>query len=254
MIRQVLLLLFLFPLAPARGQITIPDEVEPHTPLVAGCDCTTPEGSEIRIRWTLSDGAEMIPVDNTVHVWAPPGSHKITASVVWMQFEEVEVPMGKGVNPKKIRNLVAWDLQTFSKIFTVKGGSPGPGPGPGPDPDPDPDPPNGFEAKILTALESIGNPPSRKTLAKIYSEVAEKANTRRDVYKPATMVDEAKTRVASELSPSDLRTWTAFWPQMNEAFKERKMEETDTDAFIDAFRDLAKILGTANWVRRLPSS
>jgi len=233
------LLIFLTPLAMATdvwAQITIPDIVEPHTPIVAGCNCTTPEGSEVRIRWSLSSGATLIPVGNAAHVWAPPGSHKITASVVWMQFEEIEIPSADG-QKKKIRNLLAWDLQNYEKTFTVKGGEdPDPGPGPGPTP-------SGFKAAIQAALVSIGNPSSRTTLAKIYSEIAEKANSRRDVYKPATMVDEAKTRVASELSPGDLSTWAAFWPKMNDAFRARKMDADDTDAFITAFRELSQALG-----------
>lgn len=234
-----ILSVFLFLVSNVQAQITVPDRVDPHTPIVAGCNCVTPEGSEVKIQWTISDGAHLIPVGNSAHVWAPPGTYEISTSVVWMQFEEIEVKVGDGTK-RKIRSLLAWDLQTFEKTFTV-GPDPGPNPNPGPNPGPNPSP-TGFEAQILAALQAIGNPDSRKKVAKIYSEVAEKANTRRDVYKPALMVDEAKTRVASELTPAELQTWRNFWPKMNEAMRGRQMEEDDTDAFITAFRELSQIL------------
>ena len=235
-------------LGPARAQVSeinVADEVDPFVPIVATCDSTVPEGSEIKIRWNLvpiGPGPEgkMIQVGQDAHVWASPGTYKIMASVVWMSFEEVEVSTGDGTK-KKIRNLLAWDVQSYEKTFTVL--SPGPGPGPGPSPNPKPTPtPSGFDAQVLAALKGIGSPPSRLKVAEVYSNVAEKANTRRDVYKPALMVDEAKSGVVSSLSPEDLQIWGSFWPKLNEAFRDRKMEEDDTDAFIQAFRELSEIL------------
>lgn len=229
----------------ALGQITVPDRVEPHTPIVAGCNCTTPEGSEVKVRWTIvtrTPGAksELIPVGNSVHVWASPGTHTISASVVWMEFQEVEIETPDG--PRKIRNLLRWDIQGFDKTFTVGPDQPQPNP-PGPNP-PNPNPPNptGFEAEIKAALASIGNPASMGKVAKVYRDVAEEANNRRDIWKPALMVNEARQRVTSSLTPSELQTWLPFWAKMNEAFKTLKLEESDTDGFIEAFRKFADCL------------
>lgn len=238
--------------SPVWGSITVPDQVEPYTPILAECRGMIPEGLvDVKIRWSIiplsaEARASLIPVEKAAHVWASPGSFKLMANVVWMSYEEVEVSVGDGTM-KKIRNLLAWDVQSYEKTFQVLSPEPEPepepGPGPGPDPNPNPPiPPSGFEAQILAALREIGSPPSRVKVGEVYSEVAEKANTRRDVYKPATMVDETKTRVVSTLTPEELQTWGPFWPKLNQAFRDRQMEESDTDAFIKAFRELSTIL------------
>ena len=244
MIRNLVFCLSVLLGTPVWAQISVPDQVDPFEPIVASCGCEVPEGSDVKIRWSLvpvgsGSQGQLIQVDQDAHVWASPGSHKIMATVVWMSFEEVEISLGDGTK-KKIRNLLAWDVESFEKTFQVKP-EPGPDPGPGPNPDPTPTP-SGFEAQVLAALAEIGDPPSKEKVAEVYSDIGEKANTRRDVFTPALMVDQAKSGVVSVLSPQDLQTWGPFWPKLNQAFRDRKMEEDDTDAFIQAFRDLADIL------------
>ena len=124
------------------------------------------------------------------------------------------------------------------KVLNIDGA----GPTPPPPPPPPPPTPTGFEASIKAALESIGNPPSKAKVANAYREIAEKANSRRDIWKPALMVDQVKAAVSSSLSIAEGQTWAAFWPKMNEAAKALQLDAADTDAFIKLFRQFADIL------------
>jgi hypothetical protein len=127
------LLLGLLALSPAWGQIRgLEDTVSPYKPIVIDCEAKTPEGAEIKVQWSADEGAAIIPVGNSAHVWAEPGPHKISCTVVWMQFEVVELPDGK-----TIKSLQAWDVVSHEKAFTVSGAVV--------DPDDPVDPPPGAE-------------------------------------------------------------------------------------------------------------
>src|SRR5690606_10932654 len=136
----------------AAAQITLPDESPPHTPIIAGCNCVIPEGAEIRIVWRGDDDCSVIPVGNQAHLWAPPGNHELSMTLVWMQFDEVEV------NGKKLRVLLAWDMQAYSRQFTVTGPGPEPQPTPpnppGPNP-PTPPTPGDFAAQVRAAIALV---------------------------------------------------------------------------------------------------
>ena len=133
--------------------------------------------------------------------------------------------------------------QQYVRIRRPPGPTPPPNPNPQPDPTPNPTPtPSGFAEEIRAALESIGNPASKAKVAAAYSEIAEEANVRRDLWKPALMVDEVRQRVVSKLTPNELSVWAPFWPQFNEAVRNLKLEESDTDGFIRTFREFDGIL------------
>lgn len=140
-----------------------------------------------------------------------------------------------------VSDVIDWDARKRTKIkWVVTSNQP-----PKPDDPDDPDvpvPPTGFRALIRSALKSIGDPPSKSKVAKAYSDVAEEANVRRDLWTPALMLDEAKNRTVSSLSPTELRTWGPFWPKMSEAIRSLGLEQNDTNGFIIAFRDIAAAL------------
>ena len=141
------LFLGLFLASEVGAQITIPDEVELGEPIVAGCECVVPEGSETRVSWSLQNlgkgKAQFVPdtgTDFTVYVWAEPGKYKLTNSVVYVQYQEIEVPTADG-GTQTIKSLIDFGLQNYEREFTVVGKIPSPDPEPDPDPDPDPDVP-----------------------------------------------------------------------------------------------------------------
>lgn len=225
---------------PAMAQINLPEEVNPFEPITAGCQCIVPEGAEVKYTWSISgDGASLIPVNGgaNVHIWAEPGQYKLMSTVVWMKFNVVTVTIDGA--PQELKVMEAWDLQQFETKFKVVTPGPSPGPDPGPNP-PVPPGPEGVAAAIAKAYQDAGSPAGAEKVAKAYADVAESAQSRLDVYKPAIMVDEVKTTVASSLSPTELAAWVRFWPKLNEIIAAQKLDSDDTVGFIELFREVAK--------------
>jgi hypothetical protein len=219
----------------AGAQIILPDTIPPHTPVIASATSVVPEGAEVKFTWRLSgDKAYLVTVDGNTraHIWAPPGTYTLDVIIVWIDFETIEV------NGKELKVLKGWDLQQYSKPFTI-GDKP---PGPGPEPDPGPTP-TGFKAHILAAYKAINAPAgSAAKVAKVYRSVAAQAAANPNVYTPALMVDQAKNKVVTELTAAERRAWAPFWPKMNDAFKELKLKEDDLPGFIEHFTQFCDVL------------
>jgi hypothetical protein len=241
MTRQISILLLLLLASPAAAQISLPDAIVQHTPIVAGCSCIVPPDAEVKFMWRLTgNGGYLLTVEDgkKAHIWAAPGSYTLDATIVWMATDKVTI------DGKELRVLIEWDLQQYSKTFKVVEKEPAP---PGPDPvPPGPDPapvPTGFKAQILAAYKSINAPAgSAAKVAVVYRAVAAKAAANPNVYTPALMVDQAKNKVVTELTVAEGRAWAPFWPKMNDAFKELKLKEDDLASFIEYFTQFCDVL------------
>ena len=70
------------------AQITVPEETQRDTPIVATIAIDMPEGAEFDGQWVLDEGATFLPVkDGVIHIWAAPGDHKVVFNGVWIDFE-----------------------------------------------------------------------------------------------------------------------------------------------------------------------
>lgn len=216
----------------ALGQIEIPEINSPYEPIVASIAFEPVEGAELKTKWMASSGAVVVPVDNSAHVWAKPGKHTITASVVVNIYEEA------GSDEEPCKKLVRQDHQLFQAKFIVAADDePGPAPGPGPAPD------GSFKGKLRAAIAEIGSLPGKGKVANIYAGLSAQAAANPRVYTPALMVDEAKQRVVTELGVSELREWEPFWDALSDAFEGEGLgASSDLEDFIEAFSDVADVL------------
>ena len=119
----------------SHAQINLPKEVNGWQPIIVGCNCVVPEGSEVTISWALTSEdpegeASLVPTDSTGnkgHIWGTPGFHNLSATVVWLHFEILDVKLADGTT-KKIKNLLNWDTQVYDHRFEIKGKGPPPTP------------------------------------------------------------------------------------------------------------------------------
>lgn len=134
--------------ASVQAQITIPDVIPPHEPIVAGCNCTVPKGATVLFMWRTDAASRSILSEkgDQIYVWAPPGEHFVEAIVIVQTFKTLKVlvpdPDDPNKPPKtetlKIQDTI--DVQRYDKTYRVSGTvPPGPNP-PGPNP-PGPNPP-----------------------------------------------------------------------------------------------------------------
>lgn len=105
--------------SPVWAQITVPQRVEPHTPIVASVDTSNSATGSVQVLWEAGAGVSVLPVGDgsTVHVWAPPGVHTLRCDVFKVDWES-----------KQFR------VERHNAQFSV--GTP-----PQPDPQPEPVPP-----------------------------------------------------------------------------------------------------------------
>lgn len=121
----VLLLLLVATTAPAQVRVKGAASYAPYDPIVLkASDVTSAKASFL---WDVSEGAKTVEAGDTLYVWAPPGSYKVTLTAI--DFEAKKVERAK-----------------FT--FKVEGKTPGPDP---PNP-PDPTPVSGL--KVLIVFES----------------------------------------------------------------------------------------------------
>lgn len=223
---------------PVFGQINIPDEVEPHHSIVAGCNCVIPEGAEVRVIWrirplTPNAYSELIPApNNQAYIWASPGQHEVTMTVAWKTFEI------KKIGDQEIRSEKDWDLQQYEKAFLVTGN-------PAPNPNPNPQPtPTGFQAQVKAAFAKVPAV-SRAAASKIaanYEAVAAEAAANSSSWDPAAMVNEVKVRHTTALTPAEIKDWGVFWPELAKALKALNLSATDLDGHVKAFHEIAAAL------------
>lgn len=118
------------------GQILVPDQVKPHTPIVGRCDCVVPPNASVTLDWRGDAGSHLIQaLDDKgikqVYVWAAPGKHWLEVTVITQYFREVTVWLPDDKNPDdinkaklgKIKITDRYDIQRYEKNFTVLGGT-----------------------------------------------------------------------------------------------------------------------------------
>ncbi len=125
-------------------------EVDAGAPVVLRSDVETPEGWSALSEWRASipkpGGVREFDGGRSLAIWAPPGKHEITLSVVLAKVEQ---------------NKIIFDKQTRVWILSVRGPQPPPTPGPTPDPTPP-----GQVARIVIVTDETDTPAeSRKVLA-----------------------------------------------------------------------------------------
>jgi hypothetical protein len=117
--------------ANAAAQIVVPHDNEPHAPIVATLSLDgVPAGAQIRGGWQCSSGCAYLDgaEKHQVHIWAPPGTHTLSASGVWVLTEPVEIA------GKQVQVLVDFGQYSYSAQFQVGQGDDQPQPNPTPTP------------------------------------------------------------------------------------------------------------------------
>lgn len=206
------------------GQITVPDEIAPHEPIIAGCNCILPQGGIAEFIWRTDQLSKSAPVENgtKLHVWAGPGSHYIETIVIAYREMMVFVPDPQFPNdpakakPEKIRVYI--NMQRFDKTYKVTGTPTPPPPGPDPPPPPPPPPgptPAGFAgevAKMLSALKAAS--PSAYSKAKAlrvggtFASVAAQAVATQDKYDIIAFVSATKANNESIIPIAERAVWS----------------------------------------------
>ena len=116
-------LLALLAAANSHAQIVVPATIEAHKPLVATLSDPIPEGAAIELTWRV-EGGEFLPLDGrSVHIWAAPGAHKITARGYWLLTKRVTLPDGQAFDA-----LLGFGQIDHEATVTVGGPSPPPPP------------------------------------------------------------------------------------------------------------------------------
>lgn len=96
------------------GQITVPDKVAPHEPIVAQLTADLPAGAQIQGGWS-STTAKYLPTGDpkSVHIWAAPGQHQIAFRGAWVQTRSIEI------NGEQVQVLVGFGFVDHTASFTV---------------------------------------------------------------------------------------------------------------------------------------
>jgi hypothetical protein len=169
--------------------------------------------------------AEFVELGNgaILHIWAEPGTYEIKVTVITIVDCE-----------KKLL-----EKAQFVAPLEVTAVAPGPGPIPVPVPDP-----TDFKAKVLAALAKVD--PSalgaKTKISDVYLVIANEATASSSSWDAATMVNEAKVRNTTVLTPDEIAKWVVFWPELATAFKDLKLAPEDLQGHIKAFRELAEYL------------
>jgi len=109
----------------AWGQIMVPSEIPAHKPIVATLADIVPEGAKLDCNWRLT-GGEFVRVDGrTIHIWAAPGRHVLTARGYWLLTKRIVLPDGQEFDA-----LLGFGQIDHEAEFVVTGGSPVPPPPP----------------------------------------------------------------------------------------------------------------------------
>lgn len=139
------LAVLLLPLTVLGQVIDVPAQVEPYAPVVASVKAD----ADVYLWESSSPTVSIIPIGNgkTVHIWAPPGTHKLRCLCL-----TVDVDFAK--ETKSI------EQKTYLGGFVVGSPSPGPNPNPTPGPIPEPPPVTIGPKNILLIHESADDTPA----------------------------------------------------------------------------------------------
>jgi hypothetical protein len=140
------LLLILALCSQAAAQITVPDSVDPHTPIVATLASPIPDGAQVQGGWSVTEG-QFLPVPGGVHIWAGPGKHTVAFRGMWIKTRPIEI------NGEVVQVLEGFGFVDEQATVTV-------GEDPGPDP-PDPPTPGGpYQIMLFYDADRLDNLPA----------------------------------------------------------------------------------------------
>ena len=205
--------------SPASAQIKLAKVVDPYQPIVV-------ESASEATAYTWSYPAPLvgIQIDNgrSVHLWAPPGKYRVQLTTISVDWEAEKLTTA-----------------TFTAAFTVGDPQPGPKP-PGPKP-PTPKPANALAQKTQEALGRVdaGFLNFSKTVAANYRRFADEAAAAPSEWTPETLSGRVATANATSLPTAALAGWAGFWAPLTQALVDEKIDSSDLDGFVAAFRTIA---------------
>lgn len=141
----------------AYPQIEItPEESKLHQPIVAkvNVEIPVPEGaqSDVRGSWSCSTANFLPAQENTIHIWAPKGTHTLEAVGVYVITKTIKV------NDEEVPILIDFGVYSYKKNFVV-------GEGDDPNPPPPPPPNNRWQIVMFYDGNQLDNyPPSQQSL------------------------------------------------------------------------------------------
>jgi hypothetical protein len=256
----VALLLCLLP-GVAMAQLTVPDVVAPYEPIVIGCNCIIPEGGEADFHWTVDSKSKYVgvPADKPtkLHVWAPPGPHSVEALVIVKTFQSFTILVNKDTGEtREVRLPVNFDIQRYSKSYTV-GDKPLPPDNPdNPDnPDPPPPPPitDPFAKEVQNWLAAVPNEIYAHSLALAiadnYQAVASEAVATQTMYDILAFVAKTKEKNQQTLG-ANIARWVPPFFQPLAVYQDKLAKERGIDIYRDE-AGLAKLWReTADAIRK----
>lgn len=126
--RTITILLLMLLTRAALADIEVAPQYDPHEPIVATVTITdVPQGAKLRGSFAVEGGSYLPAGENVYHVWAGPGTHKVTAQGVWVLTEDVTI------GERTVPVLVDFGQFAYAKTFTVGPEVPPPFPDPQPD-------------------------------------------------------------------------------------------------------------------------
>ena len=155
----------------ASAQIVVPDRVEPHSKIVATLEHEIPDGAEIKSSWSVPARVDYEQVGDRMLIWAPPGKHELGVSLIWVQFELLEIEVAG--ETRTIKNLLDFGQQTHKAAFTVAGKPPDPEPDEPDEPAPPDVPADPFDNLGQRVAHWARGLPNRNAAAAVYRSAAE---------------------------------------------------------------------------------
>jgi hypothetical protein len=260
--KNILSILFCLLCIPAFAQLNIPDRVDPYDPIVAGCQCILPENGEAQFRWKLDEHCKGITSADgkQMYIWSPPGTHEISCFVTTELYQYIDVWVPDPNAPddvtkakrQKIKILLSFDTQEYSKTFTV-GPAPPPTPPTPPTPPVPPSPDGDFAQAALSWMKAIPSSSFNKDkmgkVADSYTAVAAQAAATTgwtlQAFNSAT-----KDKVAQVLTSTDIAAWRDpfFLPLADKQasiFNDRKLSTTDVPGIVKLWNETATAIKSA---------
>jgi len=220
---------------PVSAQISAPDKVDAHKPIIVEAQAE----ADVYI-WNVPSPAVKIVVDSGrgLHVWAPPGKYEIRLTTISVDVKVDPDWKPDGTSVPDLKKNIQYN-EHFATIEVL-----GSGPSPNPNPNPNPNPSNAFKQKITAALTKVDEAglTFRGKVADVYANICQEVEANPEAWDAATMVNEAKVRVATALPSATLKSWAGFWPGLGKAFKEQGLKASDLDGHVAAFKQVVEVL------------
>lgn len=252
------------------GQILIPDQVKPYTPIVGRCDCVIPPNSSVTLNWRADEKSNVIQVTDdkglsNVHVWAAPGKHWLEVTVITQFFRELVVWVPDPKHPdditkaklEKIKITDRYDIQRYEKTYTVLGQTPGPDIDPKPD-DPDPKPddpiPTGLAGKVVGWAKDAGiSKTDLSIIADNYLSVGSQGGdpARSTGWDLSAFTAKTKELNLQNIGVDKIASWNkAFFTPLatwqSETFKDRKLTTKDREKIAELWTETGEAIKTAS--------